>query len=55
MPSREGTRIFIGNLPHDCRERDLEKFFSKYGRIRNIFIKNGKYGFCVSTHVNVYN
>jgi RNA recognition motif-containing protein len=48
MPSREGSRVFLGNLPHDVRERDIEKFFEKYGRVRNIFIKNGRYGFCVS-------
>lgn len=47
MP-REGSRVFLGNLPHDVRERDIEKFFEKYGRVRNIFVKNGRYGFCVS-------
>ena len=51
------ARVFLGNLPHDTRERDIEKFFAKYGRVYNIFInknvrllesirKNGKYGFC---------
>ena len=24
------------------------RFFDRYGRVRNIFIKDGKYGFCVS-------
>jgi RNA recognition motif-containing protein len=48
MPSREGSRVFLGNLPHDVREKDIERFFEKYGRVRNIFIKNGRYGFCVS-------
>ena len=53
MPSRsddrDPARVFLGNLPHDTRERDIERFFDKYGRVYNIFIKNGKYGFCVST------
>ncbi len=49
MPSRDGARVFVGNLPHDVRERDIERFFEKYGRVRNIFLKNGRYGFCVST------
>lgn len=50
MPSRnEGSRVFLGNLPLDVRERDIEKFFDRYGRVRNIFIKNGRFGFCVST------
>jgi RNA recognition motif-containing protein len=48
MPSREGNRVFIGNLPDSVRERDIEKFFDKYGKVFNIFIKNGRYGFCVS-------
>jgi len=29
---REGTRIFVGRLPQDARERDLERFFKGYGR-----------------------
>ncbi|XP_076317182.1 serine/arginine-rich splicing factor 4-like isoform X4 [Tachypleus tridentatus] len=39
-----GTRVYIGRLSHDCRERDLERFFKGYGRIREILIKNG-FGF----------
>merc|ERR1711962_920536 len=42
MPS--GQRVYIGNIPSDSRERDIEKFFKGYGRIREIVIKNG-YGF----------
>ncbi|XP_035224143.1 serine-arginine protein 55-like isoform X1 [Stegodyphus dumicola] len=38
------TRIYIGRLAYDVRERDLEKFFKGYGRIREILIKNG-FGF----------
>ncbi|XP_013786056.1 serine/arginine-rich splicing factor 4-like [Limulus polyphemus] len=39
-----GTRVYIGRLNYDCRERDLEKFFKGYGRIREVLIKNG-FGF----------
>ena len=39
-----GTRVYIGNLYHSTRERDIEKFFDGYGRICDIFLKNG-YGF----------
>ncbi|XP_023237922.1 serine-arginine protein 55-like [Centruroides vittatus] len=39
-----GTRVYIGRLSYDIRERDLEKFFKGYGRIREILIKNG-FGF----------
>lgn len=29
-----GKRIYVGNIPSDCRERDLERFFKGFGRIR---------------------
>ncbi|XP_035233275.1 serine-arginine protein 55-like [Stegodyphus dumicola] len=35
------TRIYIGRLNYDVRERDLEKFFKSYGRINGIMIKKG--------------
>ena len=43
-----GTRVYIGRLSYNVRERDIEKFFRGYGRIREIMLKNG-YGFVVST------
>lgn len=42
-----GCRVYIGRLPYRCHERDIEKFFKHYGRIREILLKNG-YGFIVS-------
>ncbi|CAH0382656.1 unnamed protein product [Bemisia tabaci] len=39
-----GSRVYVGGLPYGCREKDLEKFFKGYGRIRDILLKNG-YGF----------
>ena len=46
-------RIYIGRLSYDVRERDLERFVKKYGRIREIMMKNG-YAFVVSiTNVNL--
>ncbi|XP_076802051.1 serine/arginine-rich splicing factor 1-like [Clavelina lepadiformis] len=41
--SRAGStdcRIYVGNLPPDVRERDLDDLFYKYGAIRNIDLKN---------------
>jgi len=38
-------RVFLGNLPSDCRVEDIEDFFRKYGRVKNVLIKNGKFGF----------
>uniref|UniRef100_A0A8D0G6Q2 Serine/arginine-rich splicing factor 5 n=1 Tax=Sphenodon punctatus TaxID=8508 RepID=A0A8D0G6Q2_SPHPU len=39
-----GCRIFVGRLSPHARERDVEKFFKGYGRIREIHLKNG-FGF----------
>ena len=38
------TRIYVGGISHRTRERDVEKLFQKYGRIREVTLKNG-YGF----------
>ncbi|GFR18251.1 hypothetical protein TNCT_464532 [Trichonephila clavata] len=35
------TRVYIGGLSCDVRERDIVKFLEGYGRIRNIFLKKG--------------
>jgi arginine/serine-rich splicing factor 4/5/6 len=42
MPS--GQRVYIGNIPANARERDLEKFFKGYGSLNEVVVKNG-YGF----------
>ncbi|XP_055628134.1 serine-arginine protein 55-like [Toxorhynchites rutilus septentrionalis] len=36
-----GSRVYVGGLPRNTRERDLERFFKGYGRICDIMIKNG--------------
>lgn len=41
------ARVYVGGLHYNCRERDLERFFKRYGRLRDCLIKNG-YGFVVS-------
>lgn len=38
------NRIYIGRLSLKARERDVDKFFRPYGRIRDINLKNG-FGF----------
>ena len=35
------TRVYVGGLSYRARERDVEKFFRKYGRIREISLKHG--------------
>jgi len=39
------SRVFLGNLPSDCRVRDIEDFFREFGKVRNVLIKHGKFGF----------
>jgi len=41
-----GTRVYLGHLPYNVRERDVEKFFSGYGKLSDVMLKNG-YGFVV--------
>ena len=47
MSRDRAPRVFLGRLPRDARERDVEKFFRGFGRIREINLKNG-FGFVVS-------
>ncbi|XP_077479726.1 serine/arginine-rich splicing factor 9 [Stigmatopora argus] len=35
-------RIYVGNLPMDIQERDIEALFYKYGKIREIELKNNR-------------
>ena len=35
----ERRRIYVGNLPRDVRERELDDLFYKFGRISEITIK----------------
>ncbi|KAF7268316.1 hypothetical protein GWI33_018580 [Rhynchophorus ferrugineus] len=38
------SRVYIGRIPRETREKDLESFFRDFGRIRDVLIKPG-YGF----------
>ncbi|KAF9973573.1 serine arginine-rich splicing factor [Actinomortierella ambigua] len=38
------SRVYLGHLSRDATERDLENLFRKYGRIREVTLKNG-FGF----------
>lgn len=35
------TRVYVGGLSHKARESDIEYFFRKYGKLREISLKNG--------------
>lgn len=40
--SGSGGSLFVGKLAFDCRTRELEDLFGKYGRITRCDIKRGK-------------
>jgi len=42
MPNSQ--RVYFGNLAHDVRERDVEKFLKGYGKFGEVSLKQG-YGF----------
>ena len=37
--SNPSTRVYVGGLSHRTREKDVERFFRKFGRIREISMK----------------
>ncbi|KAF7269305.1 hypothetical protein GWI33_017660 [Rhynchophorus ferrugineus] len=39
-----GSYVYVGNIPCQIREKELESFFRGFGRIRSILVKTG-YGF----------
>ena len=39
------SKVFIGNVPSDCREADIEAFFRGIGEVRDIVVKKN-YAFC---------
>lgn len=48
--TRGDTRVFLGNLPLDCKVREIEEFLQSCGRVRNVLIKQRKYGFAEFEH-----
>ena len=40
------SRVYVGRLSYQAREKDVERFFRGFGRIRDINLKNG-FGFVV--------
>ena len=45
------SRVYVGRLSYQAREKDVERFFRGFGRIRDINLKNG-FGFVVSLIVD---
>lgn len=42
-----GSRVYVGRLSYQTREKDIERFFRGYGRLTEVNLKNG-FGFVVS-------
>ena len=42
------AKVFIGNIPTECRESDIESFFREIGEIREVVVKKN-YAFCEFT------
>ena len=42
-----GGSLFVGKLAYDCRPRELEELFGKYGRITRCDIKRGTLTFLI--------
>ena len=43
---RKMSRVYLGRLSYQAREKDVERFFRGFGRIKDINLKNG-FGFVV--------
>jgi len=41
------ARVYVGRVSNYARDRDVERFFKGFGRIKDIMVKNG-YCFVVS-------
>lgn len=35
--------VFVGNFEYETRQSELERLFSKYGRIERVDMKSGKF------------
>lgn len=41
MSRDQEARIYVGNLPQDVRQKEIEALFDKYGKILKVELKNG--------------
>ncbi|ESP04997.1 hypothetical protein LOTGIDRAFT_98720, partial [Lottia gigantea] len=39
------NKIYVGDLPSDASEKELESHFSSYGRLRNVWVARNPAGF----------
>jgi len=41
LASTMSTRVYVGGLSYRARERDVERYFRKFGKIKDVSMKNG--------------
>jgi splicing factor, arginine/serine-rich 1 len=39
-----GSRVYIGNLPSDVQNQEIDDLFAKHGKIRSCDVKGGRDG-----------
>ena len=42
--NNNNCRVYVGNLPDDVREKDIDDTFYKYGNIKDILLKKDSRG-----------
>lgn len=42
MSKYSQNQLFVGRLPRECKERDLEDIFYRYGKLMRCDVKTGK-------------
>ncbi|THD20315.1 Arginine:serine rich splicing factor [Fasciola hepatica] len=40
-----GTKVYVGDLPREASEREIERIFRDYGRLRNVWVARNPPGF----------
>ncbi len=44
------TKLYVGNLPEDTKEKELKDIFQSFGDVTDVAVLRG-YGFVVSTDI----
>ena len=47
------TKLYVGNLPDDAKEKDLRELFQSFGDVSEVAVLRG-YGFVVSIPFSVH-
>lgn len=53
MGRANDCRLYVGRLSHRTRERDLDRLFAPFGKIREILLKAG-FAFVASSKIGLF-